>query len=91
MLNATLNELVTTIMDGGEIQLLIYFSKVVLETAPGYASYDKNNPERKSTILILIIQNNCLVLRRDRVGQLNDGGNDQDFGGVYDFFLYRYT
>ena len=50
MLNATLNELVTTKIDGGEIHLLIYFSKVVFETAPVYASYDKNNPERKSTI-----------------------------------------
>ena len=36
-------------------------------------------------------QKKILVLRRDRVGQLNDVGNDQDFGGVYDFFLYRYT
>ena len=91
MFNATLNELVTTKVDGGEIHLLIYISKVVFETAPVYASYDKNNPERKSTIWISIISKKILVLRRDRVGQLNDGGNDQDFGGVYDFFLYRYT
>ena len=79
-------------MDGGEIQLLIYFSKVVFETAPCYASYDRNNPERKSRIWISIkSKKKFLVLRRDRVGQLNDVGNDQDFGGVYDFFLYRYT
>ena len=54
MFNATLNELVTTKIDGGEIHLMIYISKVVFETAPGYASYDKNNPERKFRIWISI-------------------------------------
>ena len=32
-----------------------------------------------------------LVLRRDRIGQLFAGNTDQDFGGLYDFFLYRYN